>query len=179
MSKLVVGLGNPGEEYKNTRHNAGFLVIDLLRSVRSICRDFSSLEKTSTDFAVMYKCDDVFLLKPQTGMNSSGEAVAEIVREKSIDLDNLLVIHDDLDLGLGDYKLQKYRGAAGHNGVQSIIGSLGTKNFWRLRLGIGLPSQGIDAADYVLALFSDKELNMVKSLTENELVAVIKEWIED
>ncbi len=162
MSRLIVGLGNPGEKYKKTRHNAGFLVVDLLQSA-----------------GTMSEVDNVILFKPRTGMNSSGKAVRRVVEEKGIDFEDLLVVHDDMDIDLGDYKLQKGRGAAGHNGVGSIVDSLNSKDFWRLRIGIGRPPEGVEPADYVLEEFSGNELRMLESLIEGELIAVIRKWIND
>ncbi len=199
MQKLVVGLGNSGERFKKTRHNAGFLLVDELANscgkLGLSCKDWQFSNKLESEIVNCHLSTagdatlssgvernaggDLVFVKPQTGMNSSGRAVGRIFYKKNADLENFLLIHDELDISLGEYKLQRDRTAGGHNGVQSVIDVLGSQDFWRLRVGIGRPPEGVDPADYVLEEFSDKELNMVKSLTENELVAVIKEWIED
>ena len=112
---LITGLGNPGKEYKRTRHNVGYLVIDELAK---------------------QKPNDVVLLKPQTFMNKSGTAVIEAINFYKIKPADLWVVHDDVDLELGEFKISKNRGSAGHKGVESIIKRLGTKDFWRVRIGI-------------------------------------------
>ena len=108
-------------------------------------------------------------------MNSSGAAVRKAVKRKEIDSKNLLIIHDDLDIDLGEYKLQKGRGAAGHNGVQSVIDALGTKEFWRLRIGIGRPPEGLDPAEYVLERFTNSELKIIEKLAEDKLLGVVSQ----
>ncbi|MBU1071203.1 aminoacyl-tRNA hydrolase, partial [Patescibacteria group bacterium] len=113
--KLIVGLGNIGEKYKNTRHNVGFMVVD-------------ELEKHKEDLG------KVMLVKPATFMNESGRAVAKMVRFYKLDLDNLYVVHDDLDLKLGEYKIQKGVGPKVHNGILSVEKELGDKEFWRVRV---------------------------------------------
>jgi PTH1 family peptidyl-tRNA hydrolase len=163
--KLIVGLGNLGEKYKKTRHNAGFLIVDAL-----LDREPAAGVREAAGFAAVY-------LKPRTGMNSSGVAVKKAVEKNEIKPDNLLIIHDDLDIDLGEYKLQKGRGAAGHNGVQSIIDALGAREFWRLRVGISRPPEGKDPADYVLESFTNSELRTIETLAEEKLVGVVKEWL--
>ena len=115
--KLVVGLGNPGEKYKNTRHNVGFMVID-------------ELEKHKDDLG------KVMLVKPMKFMNKSGDVVARIKNFHKIGLDDVYVVHDDLDIRLGEYKIQKGVGPKVHNGVNSVEQELGSKEFWRVRVGV-------------------------------------------
>src|SRR4051812_41840778 len=126
---IIVGLGNPGKKYEQTRHNLGFRVLDLLAGESGWENKYDSLFK---------KLKDVILAKPQTFMNKSGEAVAQI--SKFYPDAQLIVIHDELDLPLGSIKIQKDVSAAGHNGVQSIIDTLGTKDFIRVRLGTDNPA---------------------------------------
>lgn len=115
--KLVVGLGNPGEKYKDTRHNVGFMVIDKLKKYKENLRK-------------------VVLVKPKTFMNKSGVVVAKLKRFYKISVDDLYVVHDDLDLKLGEYKIQKGVGPKVHNGVSSVEEQLGSKEFWRVRVGV-------------------------------------------
>lgn len=142
---LIVGLGNPGKQYENTRHNLGFRVLDLLISG----------EKWESKYDSKFiKLDDIILAKPQTFMNKSGEAVKEIL--KYYPAAELIIVHDDLDLPLGSIRVQREASSAGHNGVQSIIDELGTKDFIRIRLGI----EGRE----VLEKFSPEEENIVKEV---------------
>lgn len=153
--KIYVGLGNPGKEYQNTRHNAGFIFVDAVAEKLSL--NFKFEKKFNAQLAV--KRDDLFLIKPQTFMNNSGQALRAFLDYLKIDMQNpfsgpedLIVVHDDLDLALGTYKLQKGVGPKDHNGLQSIYQHLGTKNFWHLRLGIDAREgvRNIPPADYVL-----------------------------
>lgn len=140
--KLIVGLGNPGERYKNSRHNVGFLVVEAL--ARKLLPAQRSVWKKSHRVAchvLRIPDKDLLLVKPQTMMNASGEAVKKIAAKYQISDMDIFVIHDDLDLPLGKIKIVKARGCAGHHGVESIIQSLGTTNFCRLRLGVGRPAK--------------------------------------
>ncbi|MBI4049446.1 MAG: aminoacyl-tRNA hydrolase [Candidatus Doudnabacteria bacterium] len=152
---LIVGLGNPGKQYKNTRHNLGFRVLDLLASGEKFENKYDSQ---------FLKLTDVILAKPQTFMNKSGEAVKEIL--KYYPSAELVVIHDDLDFPLGAVRVQKNASSAGHNGVESIIAELGTKNFVRIRLGIDNPEnrKDIPGDDFVLQKFTPEEENFVKEV---------------
>ncbi|OGE80710.1 MAG: aminoacyl-tRNA hydrolase [Candidatus Doudnabacteria bacterium RIFCSPHIGHO2_12_FULL_48_11] len=153
MSYLIIGLGNPGKQYKNTRHNLGFRVLDLLADGENW------QDKHDSKFI---KLNDIILAKPQTFMNKSGEAVKEIL--KYYPAAEMIVIHDDLDLPFGSIKVQKNISSAGHNGVQSIIDELGTQNFVRVRLGIDMPeARGRIPGDvYVLQNFSGLEEEIIK-----------------
>lgn len=133
--KLIVGLGNPGKEYENTRHNIGFMVVDKL------AKELSTGTVTWEDnkkFAVLIcKIGDVLLVKPQTYMNASGEAVVKLVQFYKLEPSDVWVIHDDIDLPLGKIRLREQGAAAGHNGMESILKSLETDAIVRFRLGIG------------------------------------------
>ncbi|EEO28748.1 aminoacyl-tRNA hydrolase [Oxalobacter paraformigenes] len=151
--RLIVGLGNPGAEYEQTRHNAGFWFVDNLENGSSGVRwqkesKFSALvAKTKINGA------DVWLMKPQTFMNRSGLAVGAIARFFKIASDEILVVHDELDILPGNAKLKRSGSTGGHNGLKDIAAALGTQDFWRLRIGIGHPrSQNTKAPviDYVL-----------------------------
>jgi PTH1 family peptidyl-tRNA hydrolase len=166
--KIIVGLGNPGEVYKTTRHNVGFFLID------QFCSHLNEKALEKVDFkeerkfkAEIARFSNFVLVKPQTFMNRSGEAVSEIMRFYKIDSGDLCVIHDDLDIGLGEYKIQNGVGPKVHNGVNSVEKELGKKDFWRVRVGIDNRSpelrKMISGEDYVLGKMSEEEqLVMVK-----------------
>lgn len=139
--RLIVGLGNPGAEYEQTRHNAGFWLVDNLANTLPNCR----LQKESRFQALAAKArlggQDVWLLQPQTFMNLSGQAVGAIARFFKITPQEVLVVHDELDLPPGSAKLKKGGSTGGHNGLKDIASALGTQDFWRLRLGIGHPRE--------------------------------------
>jgi peptidyl-tRNA hydrolase, PTH1 family len=145
---LVVGLGNPGKEYSGSRHNLGFQAVELLSRRLKTGRSFQ--KHWSLCSSAEYMGSQVILAQPLTYMNRSGRAVLELVRNYHVDLSNLLIICDDLDLPPGMIRLRKKGGSAGHNGIQSIIDSLGTAEFPRLKIGIGKPHSDLEGADYVL-----------------------------
>ena len=131
--KLVVGLGNPGREYEHTRHNAGFWWLDVL------ARDLGTTFKKASKFhGEVAKAGDVWLLKPMTFMNRSGQSVGALAKFYQIQPDEMLVVHDEMDLPPGGLKM-KIGGAAGSNGVKDIVSNVGTRDFWRLRIGVGHP----------------------------------------
>lgn len=153
--KLIVGLGNPGSEYENTRHNTGFRVIDLISQEMKAPlnkTDFKGIYAKTT-----YHGEKVMLLKPQTYMNLSGEAIRSVMDYFHIDISELLVIYDDLDLPVGKIRLREQGSAGGQNGVKDIIKKLGTQQFARIRVGIGKDPR-INAADYVLGKVRKEEL---------------------
>jgi PTH1 family peptidyl-tRNA hydrolase len=147
--KLIAGLGNPGREYARTRHNAGFMVIDRLAGGMGVAvgkRMFKALTGQGRVNGVK-----IILVKPQTYMNLSGEAVGALLNWYKLSPADLIVIYDDLDLPAGKLRLRPGGGAGGHRGVMSVIGSLGTENFTRIRVGIGRPAEAdIASVDYVL-----------------------------
>ncbi len=164
---LIVGLGNPGEKYAKTRHNAGFIAIDRF-SVVSNCLSWQM--KFSGEYCRQQLSNlRVSLVKPMTYMNKSGSCVAAFVRFFKIPLKNILIVHDDLDLPLGRVKLVAGGGAGGHNGIRSLIKELGTNEFARLKIGIGRPHRdenghGIPVDRYVLSQFSREEKEVFQSL---------------
>lgn len=145
---LVVGLGNPGKEYSGSRHNLGFQMVELLARRLKTGRPFQ--KHWSLCASAEYRGCQVILAQPLTYMNRSGRAVLELVRNYHVDFSNLLVIYDDLDLPPGMIRLRKKGGSAGHRGIQSIIESLGTTEFPRLKIGIGKPPFDLEVVDYVL-----------------------------
>lgn len=158
---VIVGLGNPGEKYKNTRHNLGSKVIDELG---------------------LLDLKGVALEKPKTFMNLSGKAVKPLIEKYKIKTDNLIVIHDDIDLPLGEIRIVQNRGSAGHKGVESIIETLGTKNFIRVRIGI-LPESGKPKKpeNFVLQKFNKAEEKIVKEVIKKTTEAIgilLKEGLE-
>lgn len=171
--KLVVGLGNPGEKYIGNRHNAGFMVVDRLAKVSEFSNSkFQFSNKFKADVLVGNK---VMLVKPQTFMNRSGEAVSTMVNFYKASLDDLIVVHDDLDIRLGDYKIVNGVGPKVHNGLNSIESKLGRTDFWRVRVGVDNRIQNSEARmageDYVLSDFTLDE--------RTELDEVIKAIIDE
>jgi PTH1 family peptidyl-tRNA hydrolase len=169
--KLVVGLGNPGKEYTNTRHNAGFLVIDAM--AKSLNLESTADKKSNSEiFTLNLNDEKILLVKPQTYMNNSGQTVRSLVDFYKVPHQNIIIVHDEKDIPLGEFKIQTNRGAAGHNGVQSIIDQLGTKNFTRIRVGVGPKEGGIEKiVDYVLQKFSKEE----KELLTNTIKKIVEE----
>lgn len=153
--KIIIGLGNPGRKYIRTRHNAGFLTIDLLAEKLHIGitqeKHHALLTKVKIDTV------EAILVKPQTYMNESGRAVSAIFQDVYAAISDLIVIHDELDLPLGTVRIKIGGGHGGHNGLRSIIEHLGLSDFIRVRIGIGRPASGMDSADYVLNSFLTDE----------------------
>lgn len=173
---IIVGLGNPGKEYVGTRHNLGFQVLDQL------AQDLH-LEWTVERDVLVTRSGEHWLLKPQTYMNRSGQALKDFFSYKNISTEsadihrNLLVIHDELDFEPGQWKLQRGRSSAGHNGVQSIIDAMNTKDFERLRIGIGSgKSFNIPSEDFVLQTFPSTELPAIH-VAVSEVVELIKKQL--
>lgn len=158
---VVAGLGNPGREYAGTRHNAGFNVIDCLVEKYNIKMD--KLKFNSVYGEVNINGEKVMLVKPVTYMNRSGAAISEIVNFYKIPIENLIVIYDDIDIPAGSLRIRPHGSSGSHNGMKSIISSLGTDKFPRIRVGIGRNSQ-MDLADYVLARFSPEERDKVDGI---------------
>ncbi|MDQ7032631.1 MAG: aminoacyl-tRNA hydrolase [Desulfonauticus sp.] len=175
MVKLIVGLGNPGIKYKDTRHNVGFKVID-----RCLCSDnlvfsfkkFSYGEFFSASLTIDEKIIKCSFLKPLTYMNESGVAVSQIVRYLKILPSEILVVHDELDLPFGRIKLKAGGGTAGHNGLKSICQALKDKNFLRLRIGIGRPMRDEDIASFVLSGFYSEQKKVLDKILDVSKQAV-------
>lgn len=177
--KLIVGLGNPGASYEQTRHNVGFLVIDWLAAERKIMVG-QSLCGSSIGEGVVEGCD-VVLAKPQTFMNRSGEAVACLLRERALGTDDLVVVSDDLDLPFGRIRIRPGGGAGGHRGLNSIAGVLSSGQFLRVRVGIGRPPEGCSAVDYVLERFSPDErerLNAAVGRAAEAVACLLREGVD-
>lgn len=170
--KLVVGLGNPGKEYKNTRHNIGFIVIDnYLNKV-----DWKS-KMESYIYLTEINGEQVIFMKPLTYMNLSGLAVKKVVNFYKIAPENILIIQDDLDMDLGTYKIKRNSSSGGHNGIKSIIAELNTDKFARLKIGIG-KNKLIPTEKYVISKFSTKELEQIDA-NRDEFNKIIKTFVEE
>jgi PTH1 family peptidyl-tRNA hydrolase len=162
--KLIVGLGNPGKEYEMTRHNLGFLVVDRLAQEIGVSlkqRKFTSLLQRGK-----IRDERVILMKPLTYMNLSGEAVKKACAYFRLALDDLIVIHDDLDLDFGRFKIKTGGGDAGHKGIRSIIDHLRDDTFIRVRIGIGKPEKGGEVVDYVLDPLNESERSRLPELLD-------------
>jgi PTH1 family peptidyl-tRNA hydrolase len=161
--KLIIGLGNPDEKYKKTRHNLGQMIVQYFIANKNI--SLKSFSKLSAQLAETGQGSTEKILIGITNeyMNNSGIAVKKIADFFKIDPKDIYVIHDDLDLEIGDYKIQFDRGAAGHNGIKSIIEHMGTKAFNRIRIGIGHPQNNIPVEEYVLLPFSKEEKVIIDS----------------
>lgn len=154
--RLVVGLGNPGKEFENTRHNLGFFLVDLLK------KEIAG--------------PGVVFFKNSSFINEAGKEIKKTIGWHKISLEDVLVIHDDFDLELGQFKLQSNRSSAGHKGVQSLIDELGSKDFSRLRVGISPPPLGIEANDYVLGRFSPPEQQILDSIYP-QILSSVQDWV--
>ncbi|MDR2188229.1 MAG: aminoacyl-tRNA hydrolase [Azonexus sp.] len=167
--RLVVGLGNPGPEYENTRHNVGFWFVErLARQLKA------SLAPQAKFFGRTARAGELWLLQPTTFMNRSGQAVAALAHFYKILPDDMLVVHDDLDLAPGAIRLKQGGGNGGHNGLKDIQGSLGTADFWRLRLGIGHPrtlNPAQQVIDFVLHSPRKEELPAIEQALDRCLLA--------
>jgi PTH1 family peptidyl-tRNA hydrolase len=168
---LIVGLGNPGREYKDTRHNLGFMLVDRL-TVRLNARGMK-VQSRAIVITTQYENNKIILAKPQTFMNLSGQSVQGLLRFYKLPLENLLVASDDIDLPFGVIRIRPGGGSAGQKGMASIIQQLGTQDFPRLRLGIDPPPGRMDAAAYVLQEFSNKELLVVSETLDRAADAAL------
>jgi PTH1 family peptidyl-tRNA hydrolase len=168
---LIVGLGNPGREYKENRHNVGFMLIDRL-SVRLNAR-MSRLQAKALVASVHFEGHKLVLAKPQTYMNLSGQSIQGLARFYKLPLENMLVSHDDLDLPFGTIRIRPGGGPGGQRGVASTIERLGSKDFPRLRIGIDRPPGRIDPAAYVLQDFAKGDLTLLSEVLDHAAEAVL------
>lgn len=173
--KLIVGLGNPGKEYENTRHNVGFIVLDHYLDTNDWKEKFKGMYHEER-----INGEKVIFVKPLTFMNLSGDSVVQYVNYFDVNIDDILVIHDDMDIEFGNYKLKKNSSDGGHNGIKSIINRLGTNSFARLKVGVS-HDKSMDTKDYVLGKFSKSDLEKFGNMQEtfNKIInCFIKEGIE-
>lgn len=171
--KLIFGLGNPGKEYDNTRHNIGFMFLDYYFTKKNI------LVKWSNKFNGLYtdiniNGEKVIFIKPQSYMNLSGEVIRKYLDFFKININNVLIISDDLDLSLGNFKLKMNGSSGGHNGLKNIEKNLGTQEYKRLKIGIS-KNNNIDTKDYVLSKFSNEEKDILTRCFD-ELVNVLDDY---
>jgi PTH1 family peptidyl-tRNA hydrolase len=171
LSFFLAGLGNPGKEYEQNRHNIGFMVLNRFATKHG--ESFSKYEKQAliTKFSIEKK--RLILAKPQTFMNRSGKAIVPLVRYYKIPLENMLIAYDDIDLPFGIIRIRPSGGAGGHKGLASIINQLGTNKFPRMRIGIGRPPGKQNAASYVLKNFSASESDDLEIILETSCEAMI------
>jgi PTH1 family peptidyl-tRNA hydrolase len=188
-TKMIVGLGNPGPRYAGNRHNIGFQCIDLFAARYSINLPRMQMKARVGDGWIQQRTiplpaigaapaqrQKVILVKPLTFMNLSGQAVGSLVRYYSIDLDDIIVVHDDLDLDAGILRLRRNGGSGGQNGIKSLIQHLGSPDFHRARVGIGRPHGRMDAAAYVLQDFSSAEEDIFGPLRQT-IVDALAYWL--
>jgi PTH1 family peptidyl-tRNA hydrolase len=168
---LIVGLGNPGRDYKDNRHNVGFMLVDRLM-VRFDAR-MSRLQANALVASLTYEGKKLILAKPQTYMNLSGQSIQGLARFYKIPLENMIVAHDDLDLPFGTIRIRPGGGPGGQKGVASTIERLGSKDFPRLRIGIGRPPGRMDPAGYVLQNFSKADLTLLSEILDHAADAVL------
>lgn len=168
--KLLVGLGNPGKQYEATRHNVGFMVADLLAESLNI--DLSRSGWKSVYGKGRAGDQDVMIVKPQTYMNLSGEAVGEICRYFNLTHEDVIVIYDDMDLPVGKIRVRAKGSAGGHRGMQSVIDHLGTEAITRVKVGIGRP-EAQDPVDYVMSMFPEDEWKTMKEAIDGAARAAV------
>lgn len=156
MTKMIVGLGNPGDKYAHTKHNIGFDVLDVLAKSYQVnfTRDKTFLADTASTFI---NGEKIILVKPVTFMNDSGKSVKPLLAYNGLDQDDLLVIYDDLDLTVGKLRLRAKGSAGGHNGIKSLIAHLGSQDFKRIKVGIGRPKHGMSVVNHVLGRFDTED----------------------
>lgn len=177
---LIVGLGNPEEDYSNTRHNMGF------DTINKIAKQYE-IEINKKKFKGLYgigiiENEKVILLKPQTFMNSSGESIIEVINFFKISAENLIVIYDDIDTEKGKIKIRKTGGAGTHNGMKSVINSIGTKKFARVKVGIGTPEYKDDLINYVIGAISEEDkatLDKATSKAKDAVIEIIKSGVDN
>lgn len=158
---IVVGLGNPGSRYENTRHNIGFKVIDYIDSVGDFSRGCIRMLHSSLCDKCVIGGYILYLVKPQTFMNNSGMAVQDVMHYYKMNPEQLIVIHDDTEVPAGEFRIKKGGSAMGHNGIKSIIQHLGTNDFIRIRVGIGSVPQGWEKSNYVLSKIPENEFSLI------------------
>jgi PTH1 family peptidyl-tRNA hydrolase len=169
--KLIVGLGNPGKDYERTRHNLGFLVIDRLAARYAIPLDKRRCGALLGDWPL--GAEQLILAKPQIFMNRSGAVVDNLLQEYGGTAQDLVVVYDDLDLSYGRIRIRAEGSAAGHRGILSILETLAGAPFYRVRVGIGRPPDGVDPADYVLEPFTDEETGTLQEIVDRAAESVV------
>ena len=172
--KLIVGLGNPGREYENTRHNVGFMIIDNFANNNNITIDKQKFDGLFVKTNI--KGIDIILLKPLKYMNLSGEVVKKFVDFYKINIEDILIINDDLDMQLGKIKLKSKGSSGGHNGLKNIENHLNTQEYKRLKIGIS-NNKNIDTKDYVLSKFNIEDLKIIQTTIDNT-INILNDFLE-
>ena len=172
--KLIVGLGNPGREYENTRHNVGFKTIDKYASILGVSITKSKFNGLYVE--TMTQNEKIILLKPQSYINLSGEVIRKFVDFYKISVDDILIIHDDLDLAIGTFKLKKKGSSGGHNGLKNIELHLGTQMYKRIKIGIS-NNKSIDTKDYVLGRMSREDENKLDAVIDT-VMAILDDYFQ-
>ena len=176
---VIAGLGNPGRDYRNTRHNAGFMVLDKIGEAAGIrIRGFRYKGRTGKG---KFRGKKLFLIKPRTYMNRSGASIGACLSGLNLSEDSLIVVHDDMDLPPGRIRVKRSGGPGGHRGIESIIDALGIEEFVRIKIGIGRPPPDVDPVEYVLLPFAGKEKKVIKDAIEKgaeAALAVVAEGVD-
>ncbi|MDR1773253.1 MAG: aminoacyl-tRNA hydrolase [Clostridioides sp.] len=167
---VVVGLGNPGKQYENTRHNIGYCVIDKIAQKYNV--SVNKIKHKALTAEIRMGSEKVILVKPITYMNLSGESVIDIYNFYKVDLENIIVVYDDIDLDIGSLRIRKKGSAGSHNGMKSIVQCLGSKDFPRIRVGISKPDPRMNLADFVLSRFSKEDQKNIDESIEKASQAV-------
>jgi len=172
----IIGLGNPGKEYENTRHNVGFMVVDYLYDYFS----FNKWEKIELNFVSegFIESSKIYLVKPQTYMNLSGKGVKNFLDNYNLEPQEILIVQDDLDLNLGSIRIRFNGKDGGHNGIKSIIQEIQTSNFYRLRIGIGKPIDKAETINYVLGEFTEEEWKILSKVL-NKMPEIINTILKE
>jgi len=171
VSWIAVFLGNPGLRYENTRHNAGFVVADVIADARKV--KINRMKWSALITTTKVSGDSVLLLKPQTYMNLSGNSVRQAMKFYKIPLDRVIVVSDDVSLPVGKLRIRRSGSSGGHNGIRDIIEKCGGDDFPRIRIGVGsLPNSEMDMADWVLSKFSDSDKETIKDSAKNAATAL-------
>jgi len=172
--KLIIGLGNPGEQFKRTRHNLGFAAVDTLAKELEVGEWQFKKQLNALIAETNLNGKKIVLAEPQTFMNESGQAVRALADYFNVAPKNILIIHDEMDLPLGEFRFQAGRSAAGHKGVQSVIDELKSKDFSRLRLGINTQAENIATEDFVLQKFSEAEEKIIAEAVKEAMEEIIR-----
>ncbi|WKY47346.1 aminoacyl-tRNA hydrolase [Eubacteriaceae bacterium ES3] len=174
--QIIVGLGNIGKDYEDTRHNIGFMVVEAYARKKGL--EISKKEQHGLTVSFFENGQKVMLVKPTTYMNNSGLCVAGLLDYYDAEPEDLLVVYDDIDLSFGDIRIRKNGGPGTHNGMRSIISGLGSRDFARVRMGIGGPKEGLDLVHFVLGKFAKEEQPKVAEAV-TEAVRGIEIWLEE
>ena len=171
--RLIVGLGNPGREYDNTRHNIGFMVVDELSKKWEF--DFNKKKFDGVYGEKIINGEKIIILQPQKFINLSGEVIRKVVDYFKIDIDDILVIHDDLDTPIGKYKLRYQGSSGGHNGLKNIELNLATRNYKRIKIGIS-NNKKMDTKDYVLGKFNKEDQTLVNRVID-DMIMILNDYL--